>query len=210
MCAALFTSAIIPRRKRQKAEKLNGLHNSSPDRRCENNCRLRGHKNLLQQRTQSSNARTHKWLWVLRANTSTMPKRRSRLQGTLDGRGIIRTTKSIMETRPIYHRCNETIRGHVFCSFLALLLKTELERRIKFADLKCELGADHSWSRGIATGRGGFSRQTLWSTEPGYQRGFGGAAGDWSRCTPHVARVVLSGPIQAKRSAKVFCTFISI
>jgi hypothetical protein len=43
-----------------------------------------------------------------------------------------------METRPIYHRCNETIRGHVFCSFLALLLKTELERRMKFADLKCE------------------------------------------------------------------------
>ena len=27
---------------------------------------------------------------------------------------------------------------HVFCSFLALLLKTELERRMKFADLKCE------------------------------------------------------------------------
>jgi hypothetical protein len=52
--------------------------------------------------------------------------------------GIIRTTKSIIDARPIYHRCNETIRGHVFCSFLALLLKTELERRMKFADLKCE------------------------------------------------------------------------
>jgi len=26
----------------------------------------------------------------------------------------------------------------VFCSFLALLLKTELERRMKFADLQCE------------------------------------------------------------------------
>ena len=26
----------------------------------------------------------------------------------------------------------------MFCSFLALLLKTELERRMKFADLKCE------------------------------------------------------------------------
>jgi hypothetical protein len=30
------------------------------------------------------------------------------------------------------------IRGHVFCSFLALLLKTELERRMKYADLQCE------------------------------------------------------------------------
>jgi hypothetical protein len=27
-------------------------------------------------------------------------------------------------------------RAHVFCSFLVLLLKTELERRIKFADLE--------------------------------------------------------------------------
>jgi transposase len=31
---------------------------------------------------------------------------------------IIHTAKSILETRPIYHKCNETIRGHVFCSFL--------------------------------------------------------------------------------------------
>jgi len=51
---------------------------------------------------------------------------------------IFRTAKSIMDTRPIYHRCNETIRGHVFCSFLALLLKTELERRLKFANSQCE------------------------------------------------------------------------
>jgi len=43
---------------------------------------------------------------------------------------LIRTTKSILETRPICHKCDETIRGHVFCSFLALLLKTELEQRL--------------------------------------------------------------------------------
>jgi hypothetical protein len=43
-----------------------------------------------------------------------------------------------MDTRPIYYRCNETIRGHVFCSFLALLLKIGLERPMKFAGLKCE------------------------------------------------------------------------
>jgi transposase len=51
---------------------------------------------------------------------------------------IIRTTKSVLETQPIYHKRNETIRGHVFCSFLALLLKVELERRMQFADLECE------------------------------------------------------------------------
>ena len=64
---------------------------------------------------------------------------RSRLQGALDGRGHHPHDQiDYGDTRPIYHRCNETIRGHVFCSFLALLLKTELERRMKFADLKCE------------------------------------------------------------------------
>ena len=37
-----------------------------------------------------------------------------------------RSVKSVLETRPIYHKCDETIRGHVFCSFLALVLMKEL------------------------------------------------------------------------------------
>ncbi len=44
---------------------------------------------------------------------------------------MFRTMKSILETRPIYHKRDETIRGHVFCSFLALLLKRALERRLE-------------------------------------------------------------------------------
>ena len=44
---------------------------------------------------------------------------------------MFRTMKSILETRPIYHKRDETIRGHVFCSFLALLLRRELERRLE-------------------------------------------------------------------------------
>lgn len=40
---------------------------------------------------------------------------------------IFRTMKSILETRPVYHRCDETIRGHVFCSFFALLLRKKLQ-----------------------------------------------------------------------------------
>jgi hypothetical protein len=43
---------------------------------------------------------------------------------------LFRTVKSILETRPIYHKCDETIRGHVFCSFLALMLLNELETRL--------------------------------------------------------------------------------
>jgi len=70
-------------------------------------------------------------LWVLRTNTDypapTVALQYKRLWMV---ETIIRTTKSILETRPIYHKCDETIRGHVFCSFLALLLKTELERRL--------------------------------------------------------------------------------
>jgi len=78
-------------------------------------------------------------IWVLRTNTVYNAETVAHVYKTLwTVEDIIRTAKSILETRPIYHRCNETIRGHVFCSFLALLLKTELERRMKFADLQCE------------------------------------------------------------------------
>ena len=49
-----------------------------------------------------------------------------------------RTAKSIMETRPIFHKCDETIRGHVFCSFLALVLKRELEIRMEQKGLEAE------------------------------------------------------------------------
>ena len=42
-----------------------------------------------------------------------------------------RSCKSLLETRPIYHKRDETIRGHVFCSFLALLLRHELQARLQ-------------------------------------------------------------------------------
>ena len=42
-----------------------------------------------------------------------------------------RSCKSLLETRPIYHHCDDTIRGHVFCSFLALVLRHELQSRLQ-------------------------------------------------------------------------------
>jgi hypothetical protein len=42
-----------------------------------------------------------------------------------------RDCKSLMETRPIFHRRDETIRGHVFCSFLSLVLRQELQARLQ-------------------------------------------------------------------------------
>ena len=70
-------------------------------------------------------------LWVLRTNTDYPPATVAlQYKGLWRVEALIRTTKSILETRPIYHKCDATLRGHVFCSFLALLLKTELERRL--------------------------------------------------------------------------------
>jgi transposase len=61
---------------------------------------------------------------------------RARLQVNLGGHygwfieQWFRTCKSLLETRPIFHHCDDTIRGHVFCSFLALVLKQELQARL--------------------------------------------------------------------------------
>jgi Transposase DDE domain len=44
---------------------------------------------------------------------------------------LFRSMQSLLETRPIYHKCDETIRGHVFCSFLALVLRKEWQDRLE-------------------------------------------------------------------------------
>jgi transposase len=51
-----------------------------------------------------------------------------------------RSCKSLLQTRPIYHKCDETIRGHVFCSFLALVLRQELQARL------AERGHEFEWA----------------------------------------------------------------
>jgi Transposase DDE domain len=51
-----------------------------------------------------------------------------------------RSCKSLLETRPIYHKRDETIRGHVFCSFLALVLRQELQARLEAR------GHDFEWA----------------------------------------------------------------
>jgi transposase len=61
---------------------------------------------------------------------------------------VFRDVKSVLETRPVYHQKDENIRGHVFCSFLALVLRKELDRRLQeagrnfqWADIKQDLKA---------------------------------------------------------------------
>ena len=51
---------------------------------------------------------------------------------------FFRATKSLLETRPIFHQWDATMRGHVFCSFLALVLVDELKRRLASQGLKLE------------------------------------------------------------------------
>jgi hypothetical protein len=77
--------------------------------------------------------------WVLRTNTSY-----SAVEVALKYKqlwmveSIFRTAKALLETRPIYHHCDDTIRGHVFCSFLALMLRKELEMRLEARGQKLE------------------------------------------------------------------------
>ena len=70
--------------------------------------------------------------WVLRTNTE-LPAEQVALQfkRLWMVEHWFRSCKSLLETRPIYHHCDDTIRGHVFCSFLALLLRHELQARLK-------------------------------------------------------------------------------
>jgi transposase len=69
--------------------------------------------------------------WVLRTNTGlAMDVAALAYKHLFMVEAIFRSMKSVLDTRPIYHQTDETIRGHVFCSFLALVLRQELERRL--------------------------------------------------------------------------------
>ena len=65
--------------------------------------------------------------WVLRTNTD-LPAAEVALKykQLWMVETLFRTIKSVLATRPIYHKRDETIRGHVFCSFPALILMKEL------------------------------------------------------------------------------------
>jgi transposase len=69
--------------------------------------------------------------WVLRTNTALATTEVAlQFKRLWQVEQWFRSCKSLLETRPIYHRRDATIRGHVFCSFLALLLRQELQARL--------------------------------------------------------------------------------
>jgi len=80
--------------------------------------------------------------WVLQTDTDLLAEEVAlRYKDLLMVENAFRTAKSILEVRPIYHKCDDTIRGHVFCSFLALLLLKELQ------DTMQSRGCQAEWQR---------------------------------------------------------------
>ena len=72
--------------------------------------------------------------WVLRTNTDLSASQVAlKYKQLWMVERIFRDVKSLLETRPIFHRLDCTIRGHVFCSFLALVLRKELDRCLEFS-----------------------------------------------------------------------------
>jgi transposase len=64
---------------------------------------------------------------VLRTNAQITPLQAVlRYRDLLQVEDLFRRAKAILKTRPIYHSSDAAIRGHVFCSFLALMLQKQL------------------------------------------------------------------------------------
>jgi len=78
-------------------------------------------------------------LWVLRTNM-TLPVEQValRYKELWMVERLFRDTKTLLKTRPIFHKRDETIRGHVFCTFLGLVLLKELDRSLRTAGLDLE------------------------------------------------------------------------
>jgi len=87
--------------------------------------------------------------WVLTTNTD-LPTEKTALKykELWQVERVFRDVKTMLHTRPVHHQKDENIRGHVFCSFLALILRKELERRLnaaghvfEWSDIKQDLKA---------------------------------------------------------------------
>ena len=80
-------------------------------------------------------------LYVLRTNTKLTPLQvMLRYRDLLRVEQLFRQAKAGLATRPVYHSSDMAIRGHVFCSFLALLLAKELEDRLHRHGIAAEWG----------------------------------------------------------------------
>lgn len=80
-------------------------------------------------------------IFILRTNARITPLQAVlRYRDLLQVEDLFRTAKALLRTRPIYHASDAAIRGHVFCSFLALVLKKELDDRCHAVGFRPEWG----------------------------------------------------------------------
>lgn len=76
---------------------------------------------------------------VLRTNAKVTPLQAViRYRDLLQVESLFRAAKASFDTRPIFHQSDAAIRGHVFCSFLALTLAKELMRLCEAKGIKPE------------------------------------------------------------------------
>jgi hypothetical protein len=81
-------------------------------------------------------------LWVLQTDLDIKPAEVAlKYKELWQVEALFRQVKSVLETRPVCHQRDDTIRGHVFCSFLALVLLKELEARMRAR------GSGYEWAR---------------------------------------------------------------
>jgi hypothetical protein len=77
--------------------------------------------------------------WVLRTNTSLAAAEVGlKYKQLWMVEQLFRSAKTLLSTRPVYHKYDRTIRGHVFCSFLALVLRQALQERLGVTEASCE------------------------------------------------------------------------
>ncbi len=80
-------------------------------------------------------------IFVLRTNARLTPLQAVlRYRDLMQVEQLFKAAKCLLRTRPIYHSSDAAIRGHVFCSFLALVLRKELDERCRKAGFKPEWG----------------------------------------------------------------------
>ena len=101
-------------------------------------------------------------IFVLRTNANVTP-----LQAVLRYRDLLQVenlflrTKAIMRTRPIFHSSDAAIRGHVFCSFLALAMQKYLDDLSMRGGRRAGMEGTAARSRSVATGAPPVSRRRL-------------------------------------------------
>jgi transposase len=89
--------------------------------------------------------------WVLRTNTDLSAEKVAlKYKEVWQVERVFRDVTCFLETRPIFHQRDKTIRGQVLCSFLALVLRKELERHLE------KTGYSFEWSH-IKAGSAGAS-----------------------------------------------------